>query len=160
MASKLLLDYYNLHAVFGAYSLIKFRLVSTSLLLQMDILSVVFFNSHLSPVLDEETVHKILKEPVQKAIQEIEIEFTTEALKNNYIARSTATVALLLDDRATRTWNYANMAWKYRKLKAEELSRDHHPDRANERAWIEAAGGFVRVHASTALSRSCELLAM
>ncbi|KAK3003300.1 hypothetical protein RJ639_018524 [Escallonia herrerae] len=90
-------------------------------------------SSHLSPALDEETVHKILKEPVQKAIQEIEIEFTTEALKNNYIAR---------------------------KLKAEELSRDHHPDRANERARIEAAGCFVRVQASTALSRSCELLAM
>ncbi|KAK3009175.1 hypothetical protein RJ639_014010 [Escallonia herrerae] len=35
--------------------------------------------------------------------------------------------------------------WKYRKLKAEELSRDHHPDRANERAQIEAAGGFVKV---------------
>lgn len=27
----------------------------------------------------------------------------------------------------------------------EELTRDHHPDRDDERARIEAAGGFVRL---------------
>lgn len=28
---------------------------------------------------------------------------------------------------------------------AEELTRDHHPDREDERARIEASGGFVRL---------------
>ncbi|KAK2987140.1 hypothetical protein RJ640_019700 [Escallonia rubra] len=109
MASKLLLDYYYFHAIFGAHSLIKFR-----------------------------------KEPVLRAIHEIEIEFTTYFVQHIRVPKL-----------GTLTW-----PWKYRKLKAKELSRDHHPDRANERARIEAAGGFVRVHASTALSRSHKLLAM
>lgn len=32
-----------------------------------------------------------------------------------------------------------------KELHAEELTRDHHPDREDERARIEASGGFVRV---------------
>lgn len=31
------------------------------------------------------------------------------------------------------------------KLYAEELTRDHHPGRDDEKARIEAAGGFVRL---------------
>lgn len=31
------------------------------------------------------------------------------------------------------------------KLSAKELTRDHHPSRDDEKARIEAAGGFVRV---------------
>ncbi|KAK3009173.1 hypothetical protein RJ639_014008, partial [Escallonia herrerae] len=135
MASKLFLDYFYLHAVFGAYNVSNFA------------------SSHLLLALDEESVRGILKEAALRAIHDIEIEFTSEALKNNYYAGSTATVALLLDGRIlvasvgdSKALLCSNRSkGSSRTLYAEELTRDHHPDRIDERARIEAAGGFVRV---------------
>ncbi|KAK2987136.1 hypothetical protein RJ640_019696 [Escallonia rubra] len=150
MASKLFLDYFYLHAVFGAYNVPNFA------------------SSHLLPALDEESIRGILKEAVLRAIHDIEIEFTSEALKSNYHAGSTATVALFLDgwilvasvgdSKALLCSNRSKGSSGT--LYAEELTKDHHPDRADERARIEAAGGFVwvrgvpRVNGLLAVSRA------
>ncbi|KAK3003296.1 hypothetical protein RJ639_018520 [Escallonia herrerae] len=154
MASKLFLDYFYLHAVFGAYNVSNFA------------------SSHLLSALDEESVRGILKEAVLRAIHDIEIEFTSEALKNNYYAGSTTTVALLLDGRIlvasvgdSKALLCSNRSkGSSRTLYAEELTRDHHPDRADERARIKAADGFVwvrgvpRINGLLAVSRAiCNL---
>ncbi|KAK3041217.1 hypothetical protein RJ639_028477, partial [Escallonia herrerae] len=76
-----------------------------------------------------------------------------EALKNNYNVGSTATVAMLLDGRIMvssvgdlKVLLCSNRSkGSSRTLYAEELTRDHHPDRVDERARIEAACGFVWV---------------
>ncbi|KAK3041220.1 hypothetical protein RJ639_028480 [Escallonia herrerae] len=97
---------------------------------------------HLLPAHDEESVRGILKEAALRAIHDIEIEFTSEALKNNYNVGSTATIAMLLDGRILvanvgdlKVLLCSNRSkGSSRTLYAEELTRDHHPDRANERA--------------------------
>lgn len=110
-----------------------------------------------------------------RTIQDIDSEFTQEALKNDYISGSTAIVVLwmngqilvgnlgdskaLICSRKTH-FDQENEGDLITRLQAEELTKDHHPDRDDEKARIEAAGGVVlvvgvpRVNGILAVSRS------
>ncbi|XP_019264226.1 PREDICTED: probable protein phosphatase 2C 51 isoform X5 [Nicotiana attenuata] len=139
--------------------------------------------------IDEESVHGILEKALLRTIQDIDSEFSQEALNNDYISGSTATVVLWMngqilvgnlgdskallcsrrthfdqDSEGLKSSNYCSLKLSVgdlgTKLQAEELTKDHHPDRDDEKARIEAAGGVVlvigvpRVNGILAVSRS------
>ncbi|XP_019264222.1 PREDICTED: probable protein phosphatase 2C 51 isoform X2 [Nicotiana attenuata] len=171
MASQKFLDYFLLHVVFNTYK----KLFSHS-------------KEHEEAV-DEESVHGILEKALLRTIQDIDSEFSQEALNNDYISGSTATVVLWMngqilvgnlgdskallcsrrthfdqDSEGLKSSNYCSLKLSVgdlgTKLQAEELTKDHHPDRDDEKARIEAAGGVVlvigvpRVNGILAVSRS------
>ncbi|XP_060178063.1 probable protein phosphatase 2C 51 isoform X2 [Lycium barbarum] len=165
MASQKFLDYFLLHVVFNTYK----NLFSHS-------------NEHeeagqhsLKFKVDDESTHGILAKALLRTIQDIDSEFSQEALKNDYISGSTAIVVLwmngqilvgnlgdskaLLCSRKTH-FDQDSEGELLTRLQAEELTRDHYPDRDDEKARIEAAGGVVllvgvpRVNGILAVSRS------
>ncbi|XP_059300879.1 probable protein phosphatase 2C 51 isoform X3 [Lycium ferocissimum] len=125
--------------------------------------------------IDDESTHGILAKALLRTIQDIDSEFSQEALKNDYISGSTAIVVLwmngqilvgnlgdskaLLCSRKTH-FDQDSEGELLTRLQAEELTRDHYPDRDDEKARIEAAGGVVllvgvpRVNGILAVSRS------
>ncbi|XP_075641137.1 putative protein phosphatase 2C 51 isoform X1 [Castanea sativa] len=135
MASKLLLDYFYMHALFKSYKLLTQY-------------------KGVLPVTDNEITHlKILKEALLNTIQEIDFKFSQEAFKRKIFTGSTATVALLVDEKilianvgdskallCTKKIQSGNLTTS---LSVTKLTEDHHPDRDDERARIEAAGGSV-----------------
>ncbi|XP_062178306.1 probable protein phosphatase 2C 51 isoform X3 [Alnus glutinosa] len=154
VASKLLLDYFYMHAVFISYKL-------------------TMHYKGVLPVTDDEITHlKILKEALLRAIHDIDLKFSQATFQKKLLSGSTATVALLVD----RQILIANVGDSKALLctekiesvagnlttspSATELTEDHHPDRDDERARIEAAGGYVavwgvpRVNGVLAMSRS------
>ncbi|XP_009769198.1 putative protein phosphatase 2C 51 isoform X2 [Nicotiana tabacum] len=164
-ASQKFLDYFLLHVVFNTYK----KLFSHS-------------KEHeeagqysLKFKVDEESTHGILEKAFLRTIQDIDSEFSQEALNNDYISGSTATVVLwmsgqilvgnlgdskaLLCSRRTH-FDQDSEDNLVTRLQAEELTRDHHPDRDDEKVRIEAAGGVVlvigvpRVNGILAVSRS------
>lgn len=157
MASNYLLDYFRLHVIFCSYkqsmlSVDKRRLVSQGQNnTENDTLTLGSSQGGLL-VTDDIHVYNILKEALLGAIHDIDIKFSLEALNNNYVSGSTATVVLLLDggilvanigDSKALLCSYEDHP--VTKLSAKELTRDHHPSRDDEKARIEAAGGFIRV---------------
>ncbi|KAL8092649.1 hypothetical protein AgCh_034782 [Apium graveolens] len=157
MASNYLLDYFLLHVIFCTYkqsmlSVEKRKLVSQNKNnTENDTLTLGSSPGGLA-VTDDIHVCNILKEALLGAIHDIDMKFSLEALKNKYVSGSTATVVLLLDgdilvanvgDSKALLCSYENHP--VTKLSAKELTRDHHPSRDDEKARIEAAGGFVRV---------------
>ncbi|GMP42594.1 hypothetical protein CsSME_00012285 [Camellia sinensis var. sinensis] len=105
-------------------------------------------------------MHEILQKALLRTIHDIDTKFSLEAFNNRYISGSTATIVLLVDGQilvASVGDSKALLCSKKIKsalgdegasitvLDVEELTRDHHPDRDDERARIEAAGGFVRL---------------
>ncbi|KAK7840654.1 putative protein phosphatase 2c 51 [Quercus suber] len=140
MASKLLLDYFYMHALFSSYKLLTQY-------------------KGVLPLIDDEITHlKILKEALLNTIQEIDFKFSQasriyEAFQKKIFSGSTATVALLVDGKilianvgdskallCTKKIQSGNMTTS---LSVTKLTEDHHPDRDDERARIEAAGGSV-----------------
>lgn len=116
---------------------------------------------------DNKPIHGILKEALLGAIHDIDIKFSLEAWNNNYASGSTGIVVLLLDGKFlvasvgdSKALLCSDEDSSMTKLYAEELTRDHHPGRDDEKARIEAAGGFVslwgvpRVNGILAVSRS------
>ncbi|KAH7836737.1 hypothetical protein Vadar_004967 [Vaccinium darrowii] len=174
MASQNFLDYFFLHVVFKAYK----QALSSKRFNSDEARN---FNSNLLspdegiPLSDEEAMHDILKKALLSAIHDIDTKFSREAFKNRYVSGSTATVVLLVDGQILVAWLGDSRALLCSKeiknalgnggtstavLEAEEVTRDHHPDRDDERARVEAAGGFVRtwgvprVNGILAVSRS------
>ncbi|KAF5953811.1 hypothetical protein HYC85_006667 [Camellia sinensis] len=117
-------------------------------------------------------MHEILQKALLRTIHDIDTKFSLEAFNNRYISGSTATIVLLVDGQilvASVGDSKALLCSEKIKsalgdeglilpiiikslcgasitvLDVEELTRDHHPDRDDERARIEAAGGFVRL---------------
>ncbi|XP_050236569.1 probable protein phosphatase 2C 51 [Mercurialis annua] len=156
MASNLLLDYLYLHVVFQSYKKI----------VQHHDDDVSSSSDHQFSALQLE----ILKEALSRTIADIDLRFSQEAVRNNYVSGSTAVVALIYDGKIL----VANVgdskallfSEKYQSgsstvhLSATALTYDHHPDREDERARIEAAGGSVtiwgvpRVNGVLAMSRA------
>lgn len=83
-----------------------------------------------------------------------------EAVEKRYSAGSTASVVLVLNDEELLVANVGDSKVILCSGHAEELTRDHHPDRDDERARVERAGGFVldwdipRVNGILAVSRA------
>ncbi|KAF2314834.1 hypothetical protein GH714_036852 [Hevea brasiliensis] len=159
MASKLLFDYFYLHVVFQSYK-------------------VMAYHNGVLPSSDYKSFQlEILKEALSKTIGDIDLRFSQEAIKNNFFSGSTATVVLLYgrqilvanvgDSKALLLSEKIQSALRTEgdstaHLSATALTYDHHPDREDERARIEAAGGSVtnwgvpRVSGVLAMSRSIE----
>uniref|UniRef100_A0A453SJR0 protein-serine/threonine phosphatase n=1 Tax=Aegilops tauschii subsp. strangulata TaxID=200361 RepID=A0A453SJR0_AEGTS len=209
MASKLLLEYLLLHVYFlldGIYS-IMFR-NSTGKLTHKE---VTILNSVLnlykedqsnhgqrscwiSPTILDRSFHmEILKESLLRAVQDIDLTFSKEALRKKFKSGSTATVVLIADGQIITanvgdskaflcSQSHASYRQKRKRRRkrnssnhedfalanyggplynVKELTRDHHPDREDERRRVEAAGGYVlewagvyRVNGELALSRA------
>ncbi|KAM3192607.1 hypothetical protein ACQJBY_069677 [Aegilops geniculata] len=209
MASKLLLEYLLLHVYFlldGIYS-IMFR-NSTGKLTHKEVTTL---NSVLnlykedqsnhgqrscwiSPTILDRSFHmEILKESLLRAVQDIDLTFSKEALRKNFKSGSTATVVLIADGQIITanvgdskaflcSQSHASYRQKRKRRRkrnssnhedfalanyggplynVKELTRDHHPDREDERRRVEAAGGYVlewagvyRVNGELALSRA------
>ncbi|XP_059625186.1 probable protein phosphatase 2C 51 [Cornus florida] len=101
---------------------------------------------------------EILKEALLRTIKDIDLTFTEEALRNNLPSGSTAVIALLVDgqilvanvgdskallcsEKIDSHQDAKGTLMAY--LSAKELTRDHNANREEERARIEAAGGFI-----------------
>ncbi|XP_058197311.1 probable protein phosphatase 2C 51 isoform X1 [Rhododendron vialii] len=158
MASKNFLDYFFLHVVFNAY---KQALSSKGLNADKagDFCSNLLSPDEVIPVSGEAAMHDILKKALLSTFHDIDTEFSREAFDHGYVSGSTGTVVLLVDSQmlvasvgdskallcSAKTKNaLGNEGIPSMVLEVEELTRDHHPDRDDERARIEAAGGFVR----------------
>uniref|UniRef100_A0A5B7ATR6 PPM-type phosphatase domain-containing protein n=1 Tax=Davidia involucrata TaxID=16924 RepID=A0A5B7ATR6_DAVIN len=169
MASKHLLDYFSLHFVFNTYKqALSYKEEHDHDLAfqghnrdeaEHHILNLGSCNGE-QPSTDDESVHRILKEALLRTIQDIDLKFSVEAFNNKYVSGSTVTVVLWVDGQilVANVGDSKALLCSERiqspleaegtsmaKLHAEELTRDHHPDRDDERGRIEAAGGFVRV---------------
>uniref|UniRef100_M8BLP7 protein-serine/threonine phosphatase n=1 Tax=Aegilops tauschii TaxID=37682 RepID=M8BLP7_AEGTA len=156
MASKLLLEYLLLHVYFlldGIYS-IMFR-NSTGKLTHKE---VTILNSVLnlykedqsnhgqrscwiSPTILDRSFHmEILKESLLRAVQDIDLTFSKE---------ETIIRKLPLSGKRRRKRNSSNHEdfalanYGGPLYNVKELTRDHHPDREDERRRVEAAGGYV-----------------
>lgn len=151
MASKLLLDYLYMHALFNSYKLMT-------------------QHKGVLPVTDEMHLN-ISKEALLRTIHDIDFKFSQEAFQKKIYSGSTAAVALLVDGKILianvgdskallcnkKTWSGKLTT----SLSATILTKDHHPDRDDERARIQAAGGSVvnvygvhRVSGILAMSRA------
>ncbi|KAK0583551.1 hypothetical protein LWI29_038121 [Acer saccharum] len=149
MASNCLPDYFYLHSVFKMYKLMLQYTVAES-----------------------ESLHlEVLKQALLSSIHDIDTKFTQEAVDNNFFSGSTATVVVMFnglilvanvgDSKALLfSEKIQSSQGPQAFLSALELTKDHHPDRDDERARIEAAGGSVitwgvpRVNGILAMSRS------
>ncbi|KAK4418312.1 putative protein phosphatase 2C 51 [Sesamum alatum] len=154
MASTKLFNYFILHVVFTAY---KLALPSN----KENLDSHAFTRSQRTAHINHHySLHPILEEALLRTIHDIDLEFSKEALEEGYVSGSTATVVLLSngeflvanvgDSKAilcSRKVHFHHDAEEAPSVEvyAEELTRDHHPDREDEKVRIEAAGGFVRV---------------
>ncbi|XP_030948388.1 probable protein phosphatase 2C 51 [Quercus robur] len=136
MASKLLLDYFYMHALFNTSELME--------------------QYEGVPVTEDEITHlEILKEALLRTIRDIDFKFSQEAFEKRIFSGSTATVAILVDGKiliANVGDSKALLCTKKiqsgqgnltASLSATELTEDHSPGRDDERARIEAAGGIV-----------------
>lgn len=102
---------------------------------------------------DDKSLHDILEEALRRTFKDIDSVFSVEAAKKNSVAGSTGIVSLLLNDELLIGYVGDSRALLCRnenrshsqELYAEQLTVDHHPDREDEKARIEIAGGFVRV---------------
>ncbi|XP_071920281.1 probable protein phosphatase 2C 51 isoform X2 [Coffea arabica] len=128
-----------------------------------------------SSLIDDTSLYDILNEALIRTFRDIDSEFTREALRNNYASGSTGTVALIVNGRllvgfvgdskallcsnrslASQGGEGTSMRTSY----VQELTKDHHPDREDEKARIETAGGFVhtwgvpRVNGILAMTRA------
>lgn len=104
------------------------------------------------------TLQKILKIALLRTFRDIDYKFSQEAISKRYLSGSTATVVVLVDGQilVANVGDTKALLCSKRietdsefedasttRLQVAELTRDHHPDREDEKARIEAAGGFV-----------------
>ncbi|KAL3647833.1 hypothetical protein CASFOL_008801 [Castilleja foliolosa] len=158
MASTRLFDYFFANVVFTAYS----RALPN--------------NKHNHKTHSfKSSLRRILEKALLKTIEDIDSEFSKEALDKGYISGSTTSIVLMFDGKflATNVGDSKALLCSHKVLShhdsegtllgeiyAEELTRDHHPNREDEKARIEAAGGFVsksrvpRVNGMLAVSRA------
>ncbi|KAI3526698.1 hypothetical protein L1887_05959 [Cichorium endivia] len=154
-AKQHLLDYFLVHVIIGA-------LKKTSTLdNNQHELNTAIKGYHGSLLkIEDKSLHDILKDALLGAIRDIDRKFSLEAIQKHYSAGSTASVVLLLNDEELLVANVGDSKVILCAGYAEELTNDHHPDRDDERARIELAGGFVldwgvpRVNGLLAVSRA------
>ncbi|XP_073300289.1 probable protein phosphatase 2C 51 isoform X1 [Primulina huaijiensis] len=170
LASRKILDYLFMHVVFLEYN--RVRLISKN-----DSESQTFDISHGTSLGSghNSVRHELLQEALLRTVQDIDLEFNQEAREKGYVSGSTAIIVLLVDDQffianigdsKALLCSGQNQAHHYtgstlvKDLVVEELTRDHHPDREDEKARIIAAGGIVswwgvpRVNGILAVSRA------
>ncbi|KAI5430279.1 hypothetical protein KIW84_034747, partial [Lathyrus oleraceus] len=189
MASKLLMEYFVLHTYFlldAMYSVVS--KTSTGKLLHRrdhdhgnllhrwkEILGWQWHELHserlqnvFSANFDDSFHLEILKEALLRAIHDIDVRFSEEASRNNIHSGSTATVVLVADDKFlvanigdSKAFLCSENFQSPKEAKVKELTRDHHPDREDERTRVEAAGGQVlnwgglpRVNGQLAITRA------
>ncbi|KAJ0734872.1 putative protein-serine/threonine phosphatase [Helianthus annuus] len=154
MAKQHLLDYFLVHIIAGAFK--KASVVDH----HHDSITSTQRSHGVLPAVDDKSLHDILKEALLGAIRDIDQKFSMEAFKKKYSAGSTASVVLLLNDEELLVGNVGDSRVILCAGYAEQLTHDHHPDRDDERARIEGAGGFVldwdvpRVNGILAVSRA------
>ncbi|KAL6505156.1 hypothetical protein OROGR_024973 [Orobanche gracilis] len=171
MASTRISDYFFMHVVFAAYS----RALPSNK--ENDkIHSIKSSGRTTSLMIEHHSLRPILEEALSRTIQDIDSEFSKEAFNKGYISGSTAAIVLLVngeffvanvgDSKALLcsqkflSHSDNDEGALLGEIYAEELTRDHHPDREDEKARIEAAGGFVskssvpRVNGILAVSRA------
>ncbi|XP_051181071.1 uncharacterized protein [Lolium perenne] len=210
MASKLLLEYLLLHVYFlldGIYSIMFRKSTGKLTYKEVTILNNVLNlyredqSNHrerscwTSPAILDRSFHmEILKESLLRAVQDIDLTFSKEALRKKFDSGSTATVVLIADgqiitanlgDSKAFLCSESHIPYRQKRKRrrrrnssndddfplanydgplyysVKELTKDHHPDREDERRRVEAAGGFVlewagvyRVNGELALSRA------
>ncbi|XP_027935639.1 uncharacterized protein LOC114190798 isoform X2 [Vigna unguiculata] len=185
MASKLLLEYFVLHTYFlldSAFSLLSKTSTEPSLRDNANLLhrweeipgskwhGLHFerFQNTFTSNFDDSVHLEILKEGLLRAVHDIDAKFSEEASKNNFHSGSTATIALVADDKilvANIGDSKAILCSKNfqspKEAKVKELTSDHHPDRDDERNRVETAGGQIqnwsgvpRVNGELAITRS------
>ncbi|KAL6564399.1 hypothetical protein OROMI_015849 [Orobanche minor] len=153
MASTRLSDYFFMHVVFAAYS------------------------RALPSNKENDKIHSMKSSGrTSLMIEHHSLQFSKEAFNKGYISGSTAAIVLLVngeflvanvgDSKALLcsqkffSHNDNDEGALLGEIYAEELTRDHHPDREDEKARIEAAAGFVskssvpRVNGILAVSRA------
>ncbi|XP_057800995.1 probable protein phosphatase 2C 51 [Salvia miltiorrhiza] len=159
MASTMLSSYFLMNVVFGAYKRVlpsyeEYNKTQCRL-------------RRMPAVIDRRSLRSDLEEALLRTIKDIDSEFSKQAVDKGYVSGSTGTIALLFegqllvanvgDSKALLCFTKGDSS---KDVYVEELTRDHHPDRADEKARIEAAGGFItryavpRVNGILALSRA------
>ncbi|KAI3742624.1 hypothetical protein L1987_60313 [Smallanthus sonchifolius] len=154
MATQHLLDYFLVHVSARAFK------KASNLDNHHDLITSTQRSRGVLLAIDDKYLHDILKEALFGAIREIDRKFSMEAYKKGYSAGSTASVVLLLNNEELLVGNVGDSRVILCAGYAEQLTHDHHPDRDDERARIEVAGGFVldwdvpRVNGILAVSRA------
>ncbi|KAG9134021.1 hypothetical protein Leryth_004709 [Lithospermum erythrorhizon] len=167
LASMKFLDYFQVNALFNAYQ--------HGLYLDQESEEADRHNSTLQRSLvkvDDKSLHDILEEALRRTFKDIDSEFSVESANKKSVAGSTGIVIILLNDELlighlgdSRALLCSKGSQSHHQglpleLYAEQLTVDHHPDRAEEKARIERAGGFVtvwgvpRVNGILAISRA------
>uniref|UniRef100_A0A0D9XTM4 protein-serine/threonine phosphatase n=1 Tax=Leersia perrieri TaxID=77586 RepID=A0A0D9XTM4_9ORYZ len=164
MASKLLLEYFLLHVYFlldGIYSIMFRKSTGKLTYKEASILNNVLNlykedqSNHgkgscwTSPAILDRSFHmEVLKESLLRAVHDVDLTFSKEGKRRRKRNFNN------LDDFAL-----ANYDGPFYNVK--ELTKDHHPDREDERSRVEASGGYVlewagvhRVNGELALSRA------
>uniref|UniRef100_A0A0E0MGN4 protein-serine/threonine phosphatase n=1 Tax=Oryza punctata TaxID=4537 RepID=A0A0E0MGN4_ORYPU len=164
MASKLLLEYFLLHVYFlldGIYSIMFRKSTGKLTYKEVTILNNVINlykedqSNHgkgscwASPAILDRSFHmEVMKESLLRAVQDVDLTFSKEGKRRRKRNSNNR------DDFAL-----ANYDGPFYNVK--ELTKDHHPDREDERSRVEAAGGYVlewagvhRVNGELALSRA------
>lgn len=172
LASKKFLDYFFLHVVFINYkrAFPKKNVVENHR-------EVTAKSSERIVPSDETLLYEILEEALLRTFKDIDSEFSQKVQNKGdeskaYDAGSTATVVLLVngkvlvgyvgDSKAVLCSHGTHDAkGNLVARSAEELTRNHHPDREDEKARIEASGGFIlklygvpRVNGRLAMTRA------
>ncbi|KAL6007246.1 hypothetical protein ACLOJK_032742 [Asimina triloba] len=179
IASKLLLEYFFLHIYFlldGIYSVALKKLAEKSPNgVQQDYIFHLQRSKLTFPSIFDETFHlEILKESLLRTVRDIDTTFSKEAYKYNLESGSTATIVLIAkghvlvanvgDSKAllcSKCFRSSQEVKGSTCFCVKELTKDHSPDRDDERTRIEAAGGYVeewggvpRVNGELAVSRA------
>ncbi|XP_076935198.1 putative protein phosphatase 2C 51 [Bidens hawaiensis] len=153
-AKQHLLDYFLVHFIAGAFK------KESNLDNHHDLITSTQCSHGVLLAIDDKSLHEILEEAVLGAIRDIDRKFSMATYKKKYSAGSTASVVLLLNDEEVLVGNVGDSRVILCSGYAEQLTHDHHPDRDDERARIEGAGGFVldwdvpRVNGILAVSRA------
>lgn len=161
LASKNLLDYLKLHVAFISYQWAFLCNSNSGFVSQKSSKNMAVpcssYNDSFEdgvPLGGDVIFQNILKIVLLRTFRDIDIKFTQEAISNKYVSGSTATVVLLVDGRilvahvgdtkAILCSKRSETDSEVEGLRVEELTRDHYPDREDEKARIEEAGGFIR----------------
>ncbi|XP_052291936.1 uncharacterized protein LOC102621122 isoform X3 [Citrus sinensis] len=187
LASKLLLEYFALHTYFlldATYSAvlkksarrlpnkgerdIVFQVLNWDEKLGRHELKFERFKFSLPDIFDDSFHLEILREALLRAIHDIDTAFSKATSRKKLDSGSTATVVLIAEGQIlvanigdSKALLCSEKFQSPAEAKVKELTRDHHPDREDERYRVEAAGGYVlqwggvsRVNGQLAVSRA------
>ncbi|KAK4492510.1 hypothetical protein RD792_003321 [Penstemon davidsonii] len=141
MASRKLLGYFYMHVMSYAYER------ASPINKENDQAHTVNSSQRKLPMIDRRSLLRILEEALLKTIQDIDTEFTKACLSIHFFIIDCSYNTLLVSLVYRKHWTKAIfLGNSLKEVYVAELTKDHHPDRADEKARIEAAGGFVRTY--------------